>query len=278
MREPTVTEQSTSRVAYFDRIDVVTPDDPRRLDAIRAPGAPDPPEEMQRLWEEIRSLVRVVTGLFADDLERRKIFFEHLHVTADTGMRGQDYSLTGGWHNIVEVKSEITHAFPVLRSKIWRSYFKTLVFMLLVPLPLGAVIYYASLNGLWGVPPPTKSNFDLFVVIMIAACWIPVGVALGIFLEFIFSVGEEISFEKLLLLNPGRWNPAQRLVNTILTAWCFAFIMGIQLMQIGVMNVLLNDFARDKPYLALVVGFVTGFAFPYVREIMYKLRPVVART
>jgi hypothetical protein len=148
--------------------------------------------------------------------------------------------------------------------------------MLLICLPIGGAIFYASLNGQWSVPKPdTKGTFDVVVIALLALVWIPVGAAFGIFLEFIFSVDRQIPFEGLSAINPARWRPGQQFINIVLTAWVFAFVMAINAFQIGVMAVLLNDFASTKPYLSFLVGFITGFAFPYVRDILYKLKPTV---
>ena len=139
--------------------------------------------------------------------------------------------------------------------------------------PSGGLLYYAALAGLWTVPRPSNGQFFVFVSATIAILWIPFGVTLGAFLEFVFRVGDEISFDRLNSINPGRWNPIQRFVNTVITGYCFAAILGVGALQVGVANLLLNDFISTKPYLSLAIGLVTGMSYPYVRDIIYQFRP-----
>jgi hypothetical protein len=74
---------------------------------------------------------------------------------------------------------------------------------------------------------------------VVAALWIPVGATLGIFTEFFMRTVGEIKYEELKFINPGRWNAVQRVINILVTAYLFAFLLGIGVIQIGVGNVLL---------------------------------------
>jgi hypothetical protein len=96
----------------------------------------------------------------------------------------------------------------------------------------------------------------------------------GLFIEFIFRVNDDIPYEQLRAINPGRWKPFQRALNTIIVAVVFAAILATQIIQVGVSGVLLNQLSSGKPWLAIIVGFVTGFAFPYVRDLVQQVRPV----
>jgi hypothetical protein len=195
-------------------------------------------------------------------------------------MRGNRYNVEGAARDLNEVKVSIADEFANVRDRIW---FRNLSFVggaAIAAIPGGA-LFYAAQNNLWNVPQvqidaahPGNFVFHPAVAAALAFLWIPLGAALGVFLEFMFSVDREISFEHLLEINPGRWRPAQQLLNTILTAYCFAAIMAIGAFQIGVLSVLLNEFATTKPLLSFAVGFVTGFAFPYVRDLVFKFRPV----
>ena len=93
--------------------------------------------------------------------------------------------------------------------------------------------------------------------------------------NFVFRIDDKVfTFDELQSINPGRWKATQRLVNTIMTGYCFAGVMAIGAFQIGVATVLLNEFTTSRPYLSIVVGFVTGLAFPTVRDIVSQIRPV----
>jgi hypothetical protein len=51
-------------------------------------------------------------------------------------------------------------------------------------------------------------------------------------------------------------------------------MLGVGAVQVGVSKILLNDFIPQQPALALVIGFVTGFAYPLVRDLVQQFRPV----
>jgi hypothetical protein len=101
----------------------------------------------------------------------------------------------------------------------------------------------------------------------------PVGVLIGLFVEFIFRVSDDVPYDQLRAINPGRWKPFQRAFNTVLVAYIFAAILAVGAFQVGVASVLLNDFIDKKPELSLAIGFVTGFAFPFVRDLVQQFRP-----
>jgi hypothetical protein len=259
---------------YFREVTIITLDNPRRLNIERPNNAPDPPDSMLVLWKAIQDTARAVATLFADDAAKLKEFFEGLYIAAQTGLVGPNYSLQIGWNNLKEARDRIADEFPAVRDRYWKFHFRSLLILLIVFLPLGVTLYYASVQDLWGIPKPARGSFDLWIITILGFLWIPVGASFGIFLEFIFSVDRHVPFDKLLTINPNRWHPFQQLINTVVVAWVFAFAMGTNFFQIGVAAVLLNEFATTKPYLCFAVGFVTGFAFPYVRDIMYKLKPI----
>ena len=144
--------------------------------------------------------------------------------------------------------------------------------MMVICLSGGAAVDYAAHSGAW-VTPPKPGEFN-WVTLAMAAFWIPVGVAIGLFLEFIFRVADDIPYEQLRSINPGRWKPLQRFFNTVMVAYTFAAILALDAFQVGVANVLLNEFVDKKPFLSLAIGFVTGIAFPYVRDLVQQFRPV----
>jgi hypothetical protein len=50
-------------------------------------------------------------------------------------------------------------------------------------------------------------------------------------------------------------------------------MLGAGAVQVGVANILLHEFLPEKPALGLVIGFVTGFAYPFVRDLVQQFRP-----
>ena len=265
-------------VCIVKEVQLVTSKNPHRLDLVLAEGSTGLTPEMAQLWEDIGSTGRVVNRLFSPGRELHKDYFNQLYITADTGLRCENHDVGGGRANLGQVQAEIAEAFTAIRNKYWNAHLRNLGISI-ASLLIGSVLYFGSVQGWWGLPQPKadQSNqgfFHLAVITGLAIFWIPFGVSLGIFLEFIFSVTRAMNFDQVKLINPGRWHPIQQFVNCLITAAVFAFFLAIGLFQIGVANILLNEFATTKPYLSILVGFVAGFAFPYVREIIYKVRPV----
>ncbi len=262
----------TARNVYFVDVVLTTPKNPRQIDAVRGDFVGDVPEPMQALLRQIGLLSRVIVRVF-DDVSQRLILFEQLHKAADLGLRGDKYSVESAERDLIEVKTSIADAFSSVRDNIWRRnlWFVSVCIFWAIP---GFILFYAAQRNLWNVPQLQIGVFHPAVAASIAFLWIPLGAAIGVFLEFTYSVDREISFEHLLTINPGRWRPGQQLLNTIFTAYCFAAIMGSGAFQIGVLSILLNEFATTKPLLSIAVGFVTGFGFPYVRDLIFKFKPV----
>jgi hypothetical protein len=259
---------------YYQQVELDNPTDPSRIDLVRAPNAPTPPEAMRLLTKKIQQVAAVVEDVFVHHPKLRKDFFYQLHVTADTGLRGPGYNVEQGLDNLIEVEGHVVQAFPKVRDYYWNRYALAVLFAIL-PFLLGAAAYYIAHEGIWGIPKPDKGEYNIIGAIGIAIFWIPVGVAIGIFLEFIYSVNRTVQFDQLININPGRWRPFQRFVNTILGAYVFAGLMGLSLFEIGVMSVLLNEFLTTRPPLSLLVGFVTGFSSPYVQDIISQVRPAI---
>jgi hypothetical protein len=262
------------RPVFFDRVVLVSPEDPRRIDTVRAADSPDPPEAMRRLLADIDQCARVVSRVFANSIDHRRSLFEELHMTADLGLRGDRYSVSAALTNMAEIRGHIEDVFAATRDYFWRRNGRYLT-VGFVPFILGGLLLWGSQHGLWQLPAPdAKGVFDIYVATAIALLWIPFGVAVGLFLEFTFSVDRDLSYAELQKINPGRWKAGQRFINTVMTAYCFAAVMGIGAFQIGVLRVLLNEFITTRPVLSIAIGFVTGFSFPYVRDLLYKFRPV----
>jgi hypothetical protein len=264
---------------YFVDVVLVTPKNPRQIDTVRADFVGDIPKSMQALLQQISLLSRVIVRVFEEPSQKLALF-EQLHKAADLGLRGSKYSVESASADLIEVKASIVDAFAGVRDKIWRKNLEFVAIAAVAAVP-GFVLFYAAQRNLWNVPQvetdparPALAVFHPAVAATLALLWIPLGAAFGLFLEFTYNVDREMSFEHLLAINPGRWRPGQQFLNTIFTSYCFAAIMGAGAFQIGVLSVLLNEFATTRPLLSFAVGFVTGFAFPYVRDLIFKFRPI----
>jgi len=253
---------------YYSQIKLVT-EASHRIDFVRWRGPPPPPE-YRAFRKQIEDVARVVRILFEGDEARLRDFFRQLHVTADSGLRGRHCSLEIGADNLQDVKDSIADAFPVIREKIWWS---NLFILLGVTVICGAVsaIFYLVTDA-W--VPDIGDDKSIWPAIQLAAFLIPLGAAIGLFVEFVFRVGDDVPYEQLRAINPGRWRPFQRAFNTLVVAYVFAGILGLGAFQVGVASVLLNEFIDKKPVLSLAIGFVTGFAFPYVRDLVQQFRPI----
>jgi len=252
---------------YYSEIIFVEGED--RLDFKRAAGPQAPPIAYRQFRKQIEDVGRLVRILFKDDAARRAKFFEMLHVTADSGLRGRDCSLDVGADNLQDVKDSIADEFPAVRGKIWWWNFGILVATVAVCGLASGMLRYTT--GVW--IPAMQAN-SIWPSLERAAFLIPLGAVIGLFVEFIFRVGDDVPYEQLRAINPGRWKPFQRAFNTLLVAYIFAAMLGAGAFQVGVASILLNDFVDKKPELSLAIGFVTGFAFPYVRDLVQQFRPV----
>jgi hypothetical protein len=233
--------------------------------------------EMRKLVSDIFEVEHVIRLLFSDGkyMSEKKQFFDGLLASAKIGLCGTEYEIEAGQMNLKLTQDEIADAFPLLRDALWKSHLNILFWSTSVFLVLGGFVYYhlvvqqvfADHNQalLRAVPA--------FPQVGIALVLIPLGVPIGIFLEFVFRVGEKTTYDGLLAINPGRWKPWKRTITTLITAYVFAFIIGVGAFQIGIGGILLNDFISTQPWLSVAVGFVTGFTFPYVRDIVTQFKP-----
>jgi hypothetical protein len=257
------------RPAYYSEIKLELDADPPRLDFVRAPASPPPPADVRVLRRQIEDVSRLVRILFQGDRRRLEEFFRQLQITADSGLRGENSSVEVGLDNLQDVKNSIADAFPAVRGKIWWWNFGLLLAIIALCAAASAALYYTK--GIWF--PDLDDGEPIWASLQLAPFLIPLGVAIGLFAEFIFRVNDDIPYEQLRAINPGRWKPVQRLFNAIIIACIFAGVLGVGAVQVGLANVLLNDFIDKKPFLSLAVGFVTGFAFPYVRDLVQQFRP-----
>ena len=107
----------------------------------------------------------------------------------------------------------------------------------------------------------------------VAAFLVPAGAIIGVFAEFALRMTGGLQYEQLLVMDPGRWHPGQRIAISVLIAFIFAFLLYFNAVQVGVGGLLLNEFGSKTPALGLAVGGVVGLAFPAVRDIIVRLQP-----
>jgi hypothetical protein len=267
-----------SKPKCFEGAELVpSAEDPTGIDLKMSEPRVPQDQEMRDLVRDIFAVEHVIRLLFQAKKYKpeRQQFFGGLLRTATVGLCGTDYDVKAGQLDLSLTKDEIADAFPLLRDDLWKSYFAVVVWFTLIFATLGCLAYYhlfvqqvfadhnkALLKAVPALPQ-----------ICLAAVLIPLGVPIGIFLEFVFRVGEKTDYEGLLAINPGRWKPWKRTASTLITAYVFAFIVGINAFQIGIGGVLLNNFISTQPWLSIAVGFVTGFTFPYVRDIVTQFKP-----
>ena len=246
--------------------------DPRRLEYVAAKGAAKVPDDMVALREDFSRTARVASVLFEDQADTRKQIFLILHAGADRGLRGPDYNIEDGRSNLVGAKEEMTDLAYKVRDRRLKQYTWLLVVIGIVPLLLGAAIFLTNGFG-YLTQPAAGQAYDPIFIWVIAALWIPAGAAICVWGEFALRMQGGLSYDQLLNLDPSRWRPGQRLLITIVISFIFAFLLAFGAVQVGVGNILLNDFATKTPALSLAVGGITGLAFVTVRDIIFRIRP-----
>ena len=258
---------------YYSEIELENGDQPRLDFKLARPPQPVP-AKFSELRKEIEDVERLVRVLFQDDRKRLEKFFLQLHMTADTGLRGPDCSAERGAEDLQEAKDNITDEFPAVRERLWWWNFSILAGALALCGVASGIFYWYSTAGDWFPYPRADSN--KWPAVELSAFLIPLGVAIGLFVEFVFRLNDDVPYDKLRAVNPGRWRPLQRAINTIVVAYIFAATLGLGVVTVGVAGITLNDFIQGnpaKPELSIAIGFITGFAFPYVRDLMQQFRP-----
>jgi hypothetical protein len=107
--------------------------------------------------------------------------------------------------------------------------------------------------------------------LLVALFWLPVGVALGNFVQFVFR-NSQATFDNLLRFDQYNWSARDSYSVLIITGYILLVILLFQVVQLGVFGVLLNDFSRTEPGIAIVVGLTTALGFTAVRDLMQALR------
>jgi hypothetical protein len=249
-------------------------DDPSRLVFVAAGDAPKLPDELQLLRQDYERTARVAAVLFEDEKAIRKDLFLLMHQAADRAMRGPTWSLEDGRANLDEVREILVDRAHKIRSKFLLQYTILALIFGVLPLLVGAAVLRSAGFG-WLTLPKTGEAFDPLFVWTMAALWIPAGAAICVWGEFALRMQSGLSYEKLLTLDPSRWRPGQRLLITVGVSFIFAFLLAYGAVQVGIGNLVLNDFAKNTPAMALAVGGITGLAFASVQDIIFRIKPTV---
>ncbi|MGR9500097.1 hypothetical protein ACU8OJ_25375 (plasmid) [Rhizobium leguminosarum] len=259
---------SAPTVGYYEKVEFVEGPIPR-IEFTRRKGSPSPPAALREFRREISDIAQLIRLVFQKDRARRTQFFKELHAVAQSGAAGHDYSVDVGLDGLEELKARIAYEFPLVRGYVWWWNFAITAFMFAVCATASAAYYWHF--GVW--IPDFKTDKSAEVSLMFAAFLIPLGVAVGLFAEFVLRVGDNVTYSQLNEINPGRWKPVQRAINTILIACIFSAMLAKGVFHIGVAGTLLNDFWMEDPLVSVGVGFITGFSYPFVRDILQQVRP-----
>jgi hypothetical protein len=260
-------------LVYYEEVRLApSPEDPRRLVFIAAAGSQTVPDDVLALRQECERTGRVASVLFEEERETRNELFRRLHEAADRGLRGPNFNIEDGKANLMEVREAITDSAHKIRDRRLHQYTVLAVLFGVIPLLLGAIVLLT--NGLGFLKQPADDNsYDQLYIWIMAVFWIPAGAAICVWGEFALRMQGGLSYDQLLNLDPSRWRPGQRLIITIGISFIFAFLLAFNAVQVGVGSLLLNDFARKTPALALAVGGTTGLAFAVVRDILFRMKP-----
>jgi hypothetical protein len=239
-------------------------------------GAPPPPEELRQLKTDIEDTVQVALS-FLTNRDKVKIkVMDRLRLAAQVGCCGPQFNVAEGRSSLESTRKLLLGEGYELRKELLDIYIKYMLIVLVPTLLLGALCYVASTKGIYLPAPPDpdpgKKGFPHLSVVAISAFWIPAGAVFGVWAEFTFRTGTLV-YDRLLYFDPERWLPRQRFIIAILVAYMLAFILALGIVQIGLFGVLLNDFASTRPEVSGAVGWVAGFSYPYVRDILNTLRP-----
>ena len=137
---------------------------------------------------------------------------------------------------------------------------------------IGAVIFLSNGFGFFARTAAGQTYDSLFAW-SIALFWIPAGAAICVWAEFALRMQAGLSYEQLLALDPSRWRPSQRLLITVGISFIFAFLLAYDAVQVGLGNLLLNDFVRKTPAMSLAVGGATSLSFAAVQDTIFRLKP-----
>jgi len=270
-REPEP-EVSPAPLGYYSAVKVDEP--PTDLFFVQIAGAPPPPDDLRQLKLDLEAAAQVAVTFFRNDLNKMRMFMERLRLAGTVGCCGPRFVVVDGRDSLESTKGQIVLEGYAQRNATWYTYTRYTLFILIPTAVIGFVIYVASLYGFYLPAPDQKEGVAPVVAAVLAAFWIPAGAAFGVWTEFNFRTAN-LTFGDLLNFDPERWTPGQRFTIAIMIGFLLAFVLAFKVVQIGLFGVLLNDFSGKHPELSGAVGWVSGFSYPIVRDIIKTLRPTV---
>lgn len=261
--------------AYFSRaVFIPSGDDPKLIGLIRADNAAEIPDDMQRLINDIMDAVNRVGIFFAQEQETRRRLMGRLMFAADMLVCAEP-NVPIGRSNLDLAKREIVDAAYQSRRSYLRRFARTTARRTVPLMVIGAVALIVKKMGFGPFPPPDGAMAD-GVLLLAIACWIPAGAMIGALTEFMLRP-DAIQFADVISFDPGRWDPGSRLLIVSIVAYVLAFLLWTGAITIAIGTMPLNNFATDQPWLALSIGFFTGFAFSTVRDRLNALRAPPAK-
>jgi hypothetical protein len=237
-------------------------------------GAPPPPDNLRQLKLDLEAAAQVVLTFFRGHPEKKLRFMERLRLAGQIGCCGPNYRVIDGTDSLESTKRQVVEEGYEQRNAIWYTYTRFTLLILVPTAVAGFIAYIASTYGFRLPPPDAKEGFAPAVTAVIAAFWIPAGAAFGVWTEFNFRTAS-LTFTDLLYFDPERWAPGQRFFIAIMIGFLLAFVLAFKIVQIGLFGILLNEFSGKHPEFSGAIGWVSGFAYPVVRDIIKTLRPTV---
>jgi hypothetical protein len=270
MEAPVAEQMPTVRKVYSGIELLPDKENPTEFRLIREYGSAQEPPEMGELRRDYMRIVRLILIMFQNDLVTRGEMVRRTAECAEVGLVGDDYDFDLGRENLDSIKEDLADDAYRTRSEWLREYTRLALLVIFLPTFLIGAMFYATFVYF---NLQDAKGFSAQITLLIAAFWIPAGAAFGVWIEFALRTGNQMKYESVLSMDPDRWQPAQRIIITIAVAFAFAFILGIKVIQVGLGTVLLNEFVDKRPEASLAIGGIAGLAFPYVRDLLTRLRP-----
>lgn len=224
---------------------------------------------MQRLVDDISDAAGRVDVFFQREKATRKFLIERIGFAA-AQIVGPEPKVEIGRGNLELAKRDIVNAAYASRRKyMWQ--FTRLVARLSLPLLILGALCLAVTSGPIAICDTTFTS-PSWLPLVVIALWIPAGGGIGALTEFLLRP-DTLQYSDIMSFDPGRWDPKARFVIVMIVGYVTAFVLWSGVFSIGFGDHKLEDFTRDKLWLAIVIGFMTGFAFSSVRDRLISLRP-----
>jgi hypothetical protein len=236
--------------------------DPFTLVYVPDDAIPERPADLSKFMGEYSGVARTAGILFADDVDQRKILLHRICENAKGVFCRTRFSVVDAEAGLSACRQLVMDSSIIARRKSLREYTRLLYRAGFLPC-LVAVMFYKT-SELWKDLNPVLYSLTtlIFTGALIAA-----GATISVWAEFVLRVHEELTYEKVLSLDVGRWRPAERVGIAIVVSFILSFLLAFNVFQVGVGGLLLNDFIKT-PMIALAVGGITGLSFTAVRDII----------